>query len=99
MDRARTTLAACLLGFALVPASADAYFDVAKLPPPPVSGKEIADNVASFSQTYARRVTGSPAEQTAAAALRDEAASLGYDPKIIALPLEGKGPDNVTHAV
>src|SRR4051812_31927041 len=99
MDRARTTLAACLLGFALVPASADAYFDVAKLPAPPVTGKEITDNVVAFSQTYARRVTGSPAEQAAAAALRDEAASLGYDAKIVDLPLASQGPDNVTHAV
>ena len=97
--RARTALAACLLACGLAPASANAYFDVAKLPPPPVTGKEIADNVASFSETYAHRVTDSPAEQAAAAALRDEATSLGYDTKIIDLPLAGSGPDNVTHAV
>src|SRR3954454_6939291 len=99
MDRAGTTLAACLLGFAMVPAGAEAYFDVAKLPAPPVTGKEIADNVANFSETYAHRVTGSPAEQAAATKLRDEAASLGYDAKIVALPLASRGPDNVTHAV
>src|SRR3954467_8351633 len=97
--RARTALAACLLALALSPAAADAYFDVAKLPAPPVSGREIADNVGSFSQTYAHRVTGSPAEQAAATALRDEAASLGYDAKIGPLPREGQGPDQVTHAV
>src|SRR3954447_12255170 len=97
--RPRTALTACLLACGLAPASAQAYFDVAKLPPPPVTGKEIADNVASFSSEYAHRVTGSPAEQAAAAKLRDEAASLGYDAKIIDLPLGGSGPDQVTHAV
>ena len=97
--RARTALAACLLALALAPAAADAYFDVAKLPAPPVSGKEIADNVASFSQTYAQRVTGSPAEQAAAAALRDEAASLGYDAKIVDLSGAPGAPPGGTHAV
>src|SRR6266850_1022904 len=99
MDRARTPLIACVLALGLLPASARAYFDVARLPPPPVTGKEMADRVQAFSETYAQRVTGSPAEQAAAMELRDEAASLGYQAEIVELPLGGSGPNAVTHAV
>src|SRR3954447_12490535 len=98
MTRSCTYLLACALALGLA-APAGAYFDVAKLPPPPVTGKEIADNVQKFTETYARRVTGSSAEQAAAAELRDEAARLGYEAKIVELPLAKGAPNAVTHAV
>ena len=47
-------------------------------PTPPVSGKQIADGVDAFATTFARRVTGTPAQSAATTSLRDELVSLGY---------------------
>ena len=95
--RARRTLVA--IGAALTaltitaPAMAGAtppYFDVAKLPEPPVSGKEMADNLEAFSTTYTTRYTGSPSEQNAATMLVDELKSLGYEADIVLQPQAGE---------
>ena len=91
--------AAVVVALLGTPAAACAYFDVAKLPPPPVTGKEIADNIAAFSTTYAQRITGTPAETAAAAFLRDEATKLGYETKIVNFPLLGVEPFGLIHAV
>jgi hypothetical protein len=105
LSRSCAIVAAAVLAVVAAPASADAqgglapYFDVAKLPVPPVTGKEMADTVASFSQTYPQRITGSPNETAAAATLRDEAAKLGYQASIDALPLATGLPPGITHAV
>jgi hypothetical protein len=95
----RLTLALLLSAAALAPASASAYFDVAELPPPPVSGADIVSSLDAFATTFPQRVTGSPNEQAAATFLRDEAASLGYKAEIVTLPAVGPEPGLVTHAV
>jgi len=101
MRPARRALVAVLATAAVLPAPALAdgglppYFDVASLPLPAVTGKEIADDVAAFSTTYAQRITGSPAEQGATTLLHDEAAKLGYDAQVVNLLLPG----GITHAV
>jgi hypothetical protein len=93
---------------AAAPASADPpsagggpppYFEVGKLPLPPVTGKEIADNVSSFTTTYFQRVTGTPQELAAANFLRDQATGLGYQAEIQELPLATGLPPGITHAV
>lgn len=81
------TLVAGLLASA-APAVA-APFDVGKLPAPPVTGKELADSVATFSEGFENRVTGSPSEQLATAHLAEEAEKLGYEVETIALPAAG----------
>ena len=85
----RALALAAVLAFtalAAVPAVAagpsSTYFDVAKVPAPPVSGKEIADNLAAFSTAYNNRVGGTPQEIAAANFLRDEAEKLGYKTEI-----------------
>jgi Peptidase family M28/PKD domain len=109
MSRSRlcAALAACVL-VAAAPASADPpsaggglppYFPVGELPLPSVPGKEIADNVASFTQSYFLRVTGTPQELAAATFLRDYAADLGYQAEIQELPLAAGLPPAITHAV
>jgi hypothetical protein len=110
MSPARTCalLAAILSALVATPASADPpsaggglppYFDIAKLPLPPVTGKEMADNVASFTQSYFLRVTGTPQETAAASYLRDYAAGLGYQATIENLPIATGLPPGITHAV
>jgi hypothetical protein len=91
-------LAAAALTAAPAGASA-AFFDVAKLPQPPVTGKEIADDVAEFSTTYSPRVTGTPGEQDAAEFLRAEAESLGYATETVLLPVVGPEPGLVLRVV
>jgi hypothetical protein len=104
--RLRRTLAA--LGAAAAVAAATAgsavagveppYFDIGRLPEPPVTGKQMADDTEAFSTTYANRYTGTPAELQAAQALRDELAGLGYEAAIVDQPQAGE-PLAVTHAV
>jgi hypothetical protein len=96
--RARRTLVA--LGAALTAAILTApaahagagapYFDVAKLPDPPVTGKEMADNLEAFSTTFTSRYTGTPSEQNAATMLVDELKAEGYDANIVLQPQAGE---------
>ena len=79
--------------------AAGGYFDVEKLPPPPLTGQQMANDVEAFSTTYAPRVTGTPGEQAAAEFLRAEAASLGYDARIVTLPVAGPDPTGTLRAV
>lgn len=96
--RARRTLAACgaaltILAATATGASAGAlppYFDVGKLPEPPVSGKEMADAVAAFSEQYTGRYTGSPNEIAAGEALVAELESYGYKTEIVLQPQAGE---------
>jgi hypothetical protein len=74
------------------PAVAAPYFDVAKLPAPPVTGKEIADSVAEFSEGYENRVTGSPSEQLATQRIAADAEELGYDVEVLTLPVRAGVP-------
>ena len=55
--------AATVIALLFAPAAHAAYFDVARLPPPPVPGKEIADDVEKFSTDFPHRVGGIPLEQ------------------------------------
>ena len=74
------------------------YFDIAKLPAPPVTGKELADGVAHFSETYRARYTGSVPEQQATDFLAEEATKLGYQVEVVPMPQAGE-PFTFTHAV
>jgi hypothetical protein len=76
-----------------------AYFDVGKLPPPSVQGKEIADNVEQFSTDFANRVGGTPQEQLAAAFLLDQAKALGYQAEILTIPVAPGDPGTIGRAV
>ena len=78
MPRART-LAVTLLCLLAAPAGAGAaYFDVGKLPPPNVSGVEIAQAIEDFVTAYPLRVTGTTVDEEVATYLADEAKKLGY---------------------
>jgi hypothetical protein len=90
----RLLLALALAAGLVAPASAAGYFDVDKLPDPPVTGAELVGALDTFATTFPQRVTGSPNETGAAAFLRDEAAKLGYESQIVAFP-----PALVTRAV
>jgi hypothetical protein len=83
---------------AAAPASA-AYFDVAKLPPPSVEGKEVAANVEKFSTDFPMRVGGSPTEDAASKFLLEEAKGLGYDAQILTLPIAPGDPGTIGRAV
>jgi hypothetical protein len=74
------------------------YFDVGKLPEPPVTGREMAVNTEAFSTTYTSRYTGTLAELQAAQSLVDELEGEGYDAAIVDQPQAGE-PRAVTHAV
>ncbi len=95
----RLAPALILLAVVLAPARASAYFDVAKLPPPPVTGAELVSTLDAFATAFPLRVTGSASEMSAAAMLRDEAASLGYQSEIVALPALGPEPGLATRVV
>jgi hypothetical protein len=83
---------------AAAPANA-AYFDVGKLPPPSVDGKEIAANVEQFSTDFAMRVGGSPAEESASKFLLEEAKKLGYKAEILTLSVAPNDPGTIGRAV
>ena len=91
--------AAAVLAVFFAPAAHAAYFDVSKLPPPPVSGKEIAANVQTFSEAYAGRVGGTPAEQAASQFLLEEAKKLGYDAEVLSIPIAPNDPGTIGRAV
>jgi hypothetical protein len=76
-----------------------AYFDVTKLPKPPVTGKQIVDDNDAFATTFQGRYTGSPIELDAANFLRDEAKSLGYEANVVDFPAAANAPSGGTHAV
>ena len=90
---------AAVLALLFAPAAHAAYFDVAKLPPPPVAGKEIAANIQQFSEDFAMRVGGSPAEQAASAFLLEEAKKLGYQAEILTLSVAPNDPGTIGRAV
>src|SRR5687768_6689077 len=89
------TLVAALLATA-APAAAAPYFDAGQLPAPPVTGKELADSVAAFSEGHPNRVTGSPSEAAATDELVAEAEALGYVVEVVPFSPLGTGP---LHAV
>jgi hypothetical protein len=66
------------------------FFDVGKLPAPPVTGKEMADNTEAFSTTYTERYTGTPNETAAADMLVSELKAEGYDTTIELQPQAGE---------
>ena len=70
----RLTVAAAT-AFALLagPAHAQTYFDVTKLPQPATTGKQLVDDIDSFSNSFTGRVTGTPIEMNAATWLKDNA--------------------------
>jgi len=77
--RLRRLLTLTALCLAAAPAAANAaFFDVGKLPEPTITGKQMADDIASFSETYAPRITGTPGDADAAEFFRSEAEKLGY---------------------
>jgi hypothetical protein len=83
-------VASCL---AALPAPAAAeYFDVGRLPAPPVTGKEIADSIASFSSGHAHRVTGTPSELLAGEDIAAQARQLGYEVEVVPLTPQGTAP-------
>ena len=79
--RRLVTLTALCLAVAPPAAKAD-FFDVGQLPFPEMSGKQIADDIASFSTTYAPRVTGTMGDIEAAEFLRSEAEKLGLQTEV-----------------
>ena len=99
MPRLRT-VAVAFIALLATPAAAGAYFDVGKLPPPTVSGVEVAAAIESFSTTYAPRVTGTPGDEEAATYLHDEAKKLGYTTAIEHVPVaDGADLTSPLHAV
>jgi hypothetical protein len=97
----RTLVVTLLLAFAAAaPArAADSFFDVGKLPPPPLSGQQIAGDLESFVTTYSPRATGTPGEAEAGEFLRAEMASLGYQAETVQIPVQGSDPAGVLRAV
>lgn len=90
---------AAVLAVLFAPAAHAAYFDVSKLPPPPVTGKEIAANVQQFSEDFPMRVGGSPTELQASEFLLAEAQKLGYEAEVLTLPVAGGDPGTIGRAV
>jgi hypothetical protein len=90
---------AVAIALIFAPAAHASYFDVGKLPPAPVSGKEIADNIEKFSTDFPNRVGGSPTEQMAADMLVAEAESLGYSSQILSIPVAQGDPGTIGRAV
>jgi hypothetical protein len=72
------------LCFAAAPAAADAaYFDVGKLPPPTITGKQMADDISAFAKSYPTgRATGSPGDVAAAEFFKAEAIKAGLPAEI-----------------
>ena len=79
--------------------AANDWFDLGRLPQPPVSGQEIAADVEDFSTSFAHRVGGSPAELMAAGFLREEARKLGYEAEIVSIPITPGDPGTIGRAV
>ena len=77
---------------ALAPASAQAYFDVAKLPQPAITGAEIISKIDEFSSAYPARVTGTPNELAAATFLNDQMNASGFPSEIVDLPIQEGAP-------
>ena len=90
---------AAVIVLLFAPAAKAAYFDVGKLPPAPVPGKEIADNTAKFSTDFPHRVGGTPTEQMAADFLLAAAKDLGYDAEILTIPVAQGDPGTIGRAV
>ena len=79
----RRLLTLSALFLAAAPAAAQAqFFDVGKLPVPDMTGKQMADDVASFASTYAPRVTGTMGDVEAAEFFRSEAEKLGLQTEV-----------------
>jgi len=79
VNRLLQTTAIALTAVAAHAGAADAaFFDVGKLPAPSTTGKQLVDDIDSFSNTFRGRVTGTPIEINAGTFLKDEAAALGY---------------------
>ena len=79
--------------------AADGYFDVGKLPLPPLTGAQIASDIETFTTDYAPRVTGTAGEQEAGEFLRAEMESLGYKAETILLPVAGGDPSGTLRAI
>jgi hypothetical protein len=75
------------------------YFPVGSLPPPSVSGVDLANDIAQFSSDFPLRITGGPTEVAAAEILAAEGKALGYQAEIVPLPLAGGDPGVVLRAV
>ena len=90
---------AATIAVLFAPAAHASYFDVAKLPPAPVSGKEIADNVEKFSTDFPHRVGGSPSEDLATGFLLETAKNLGYAAEVLTLPVAQGDPGTIGRAV
>ena len=90
---------AAVIALLFAPAAHASYFDVGKLPPAPVSGKEIADNVETFSTDFPHRVGGTPNEQQATDFLLETAKSLGYAAEVLTLPVAQGDPGTIGRAV
>ena len=96
--RARRALAAAGAALAITATAAGSawagatppYFDVGKLPDPPVTGKDLADGVEAFSTGFTNRYTGSPTETAAGEAIVAELESYGYDTEIVLQPQAGE---------
>lgn len=89
LRRLITLTALCL---AAAPAAADAaFFDVGKLPAPEITGKQMSDDIAAFSETYAPRVTGTMGDIEAAEFFRSEAEKAGLEAEIQTIaPVSGQ---------
>ena len=68
------------------------FFDVTQVPQPSVTGKQLVDDIDSFSTSFTGRVTGTPIELTAAQSLEESAKALGYETAIVDLPLNEASP-------
>jgi hypothetical protein len=66
-------------------AHAQTYFDVAKLPAPETSGKQLVDEIDAFSNAFAGRVQATPIEANAAKAIEASVQGLGYQTAITEL--------------
>jgi hypothetical protein len=91
--------AAVFIALLFAPAAHASYFDVGKLPPASVPGKEIADNIQAFSEGFPHRVGGSPTEQMAADTLLAAAKELGYEAEIVTIPVAQGDPGTIGRAV
>ena len=97
----RTLVLTLLLALAAVPAAqaSNGYFDVEKLPQPPITGKQIADDLAAFVAAHSPRATGTPGEAAAGEFLRAEMASLGYQAETVLIPVEGSDSSGTLRAI
>ena len=81
--RLRRLVTLTALSLAMAPAAAEAnFFDVGKLPVPEMTGKQMAEDIASFSTTYAPRITGTMGDIEAAEFFRSESEKLGLQTEV-----------------